>query len=147
MPRVPLIWPHARTLIRVDSQTLVDGQVQNQLTRYFCSSLPTKRLSADQWLWLTKAHWGVETTHQVLDQSFLEDDRPWIRNDPNGMLVVLILRRIAYTLLTMFRSVTLRSDAHRNMPWRMLFEWVRDTLVASTEATVRSLRKRLPTAV
>jgi hypothetical protein len=142
MPRKAIIWEHARTLLRVDSQTLVDGEVQSQLTRFFVSSLPAKDLTPEQWLWLTKAHWGVETTHQVLDQSFEEDDHPWMTNDPNGMLVVAVLRRIALTLLTMFRAVTLKSDTHRAMPWKRLFGWVRNTLIASTEATVASLRQR-----
>jgi hypothetical protein len=89
-----------------------------------------------------RAHWRVETTHQILDEKFEEDDHPWILNDPNGMLVLAVLRRIAYTLLTLYRSVTQRSEEKRQMPWKVLFELVRDTLIASTEATVASLRKR-----
>ena len=56
---------------------------------------------------------GVEVTHQILDQSFEEDTKPWVLNDPNGMLVVLVLRRIAYTLLTLyrFRHPALRGEA------------------------------------
>jgi hypothetical protein len=33
---------------------------------------------------------------------------------------VAILRRIAYTLLTLFRSVTQRSDERRSAPWKRL---------------------------
>ena len=99
-------------------------------------------MTAAQWLWTARAHWGVETSHQLLDTALLEDKRPWIRNDPNGMLVLAILRRIAYTLLTLFRSVTQRSEEKRQMPWTALLEWVRDTLIASSEATMTSLRHR-----
>ncbi len=36
---------------------------------------------------------------------------------------VLLLRRIAYTLLALFRAVTLRSDDHRAMRWLVLLRW------------------------
>ncbi len=141
------IWDHARTLLRVDSQTVKHGKVIEGLTRYYCSSLADAELTPEQWLMLPRLHWSVELTHQTLDLSFEEDKRPWIVNDANGMLVVLILRRIAYTLLTLFRSVTLRSDEKRQRPWKELFQWLRDALIASTEATVASLRRRKFTVV
>jgi hypothetical protein len=52
------------------------------------------------------------------------------------MLAVLLLRRIAYTMLALFRSVTLRSDASSAMRWKALLAWVRDALVAATYARV-----------
>jgi len=140
------LWKHTRTLLCVEREFQVDGKVVDREQRYYASSLPVDALKPSQWLWAVRAHWGVETTHQILDTSLAEDDRPWIRNDPNGMLVVAILRRIAYTLLTLYRSVRQRSDAKRQSPWAELLEWVRDTLVASTDTTVASLRKRRVTA-
>jgi hypothetical protein len=84
----------------------------------------------------------VETTHQVLDTAFLEDKRPWIRADPNGMLVMMVLRRIAYTLLGLFRSVTQRSEEKRETAWRRLMRRVHNTMVGADERTVAGLRRR-----
>ncbi len=42
-----------------------------------------------------------------------EDEHPWIETDPQGMLVVMLLRRMGYSLLTPYRYVTLRSEEHR----------------------------------
>jgi hypothetical protein len=55
---------------------------------------------------------------------------------------VLLLRRIAYNLLSLFRSVTQRSDEHRATPWRLLIAHLRHALVASTEADIEQLRVR-----
>jgi hypothetical protein len=44
-----------------------------------------------------------------------------------------ILRRIAYTILTLFRSVTQRSDDRRLVPWKSLRVDVFFALVATTE--------------
>jgi hypothetical protein len=106
------------------------------------TSLLTEKLTPAQWLLLVRSHWGVETTHQVLDTAFAEDERPWIVASGRGLLNVLVLRRIAYTLLTLFRSVTQRSDEKRAMRWGNLLSWVRTTLVAATLATLEALRAR-----
>jgi len=69
---------------------------------------------------LQSARTRVETAHQLLDVAFCEDKPPWITSNPSGALVVAILRRIAYTMLTLYRSVIQRSDARRDVPWRTL---------------------------
>jgi len=93
-----------------------------------------------QWLQLVRCHWGVENNnHHTLDTAFAEDDRPWIEADADGMLAVLLLRRIAYTLLALYRAVTLRSDDGRATPWKRLMQSVRDVLVAATEEQVAGL--------
>ncbi len=69
-------------------------------------------------------------------------DRPWIEADANGMLAVLLLRRVAYTLLALFRAVTLRSDEHRAMRWKSLLAWVRDALVAAAPEHMMNLGVR-----
>jgi hypothetical protein len=46
----------------------------------------------------------------------------------------MILRSIAYTLLTIFRSITQRSDERRSEPWRELFQGVYDALLVATDA-------------
>ncbi len=91
---------------------------------------------------LVRSHWGAESSYHTLDTAFAEDDRPWIEADANGMLVVLVLRRIAYTLLALFRSVTLRTDEGRATRWKDLLAWVRDALVAATPEHTMNLRVR-----
>ena len=71
-----------------------------------------------------------------------EDDRRWIEADPHGMLAVLLLRRIAYTLLALYRAVTLRSDEGRATRWKTLLQAVRDVLIAATEEQLAGLRLR-----
>ena len=107
------------------------------------SSRDPKRLTTAQWLLLVRSHWGVENqNHHTLDTAFAEDKRPWIEADGNGMLAVLLLRRIAYTLLALFRSVTLRSDESRATRWKDLLAWVRDALIAAAPEHTMSLRVR-----
>jgi len=114
-------WEHLRTVLRVESEAVdVDGTVVRREDRYFVSSLPVSRLTPEQWLLVVRRHWGVETAHQILDVALAEDDRPWIEANPRGVLAVAILRRLAYTMLTLFRSVTLRSDERRDVPWKTL---------------------------
>jgi hypothetical protein len=92
---------------------------------------------------LVRSHWGVENqNHHTFDTAFVEDDRPWIEADENGMLAVLLLRRIAYTLLALYRSVTLRSDEGRATRWKALLQSVRDVLIAATEEQLAGLRLR-----
>jgi len=81
-----------------------------------------------------RRHWGVETAHQILDTAFAEDDHPWIESNPRGSLVVAILRRIAYTILTLFRSITQRSEERRHVPWKAILDDVFFALVSATDA-------------
>jgi len=137
------IWPHARTFLRVESVKVRYGVVIERDDRMFVSSLNPKRLTAAQWLLIARRHWAVENeNHNTFDTAFKEDDRPWIEADANGMLVVLLLRRIAYTMLALFRSVTLRSEKNRAMRWKDLLAWVRDTLVGATASSLAGLRPR-----
>jgi hypothetical protein len=134
-------WEHIRTVLRVVSEKQdAWGQVTTE-ERYFIASLPSSRLTPDQWLLAVRRHWGVETAHQILDVSFKEDERPIIVHNPRGTVVVAMLRRIAYTLLTLFRSVTQRSDERRHTPWKKLIQSVFRTLIASDQRTLAGLRR------
>ncbi len=116
--------------------------VENDV-RFFVSSRAPDLLTPEQWLYVVRAHRGVENqNHHTLDTSFAEDDRPWIVADADEMLAVLVLRRIAYTLLALFRAVTLRSDGNRATRWLVLLRWVRDGLVALAAAHIEYLRPR-----
>jgi hypothetical protein len=142
------VWAHAKTFLSVESVTTRDGQVIASDQRMHVCSLEPARLSAKQWLLLVRRHWAVENNcHHTLDSAFAEDDRPWIEADPQGMLAVLFLRRVALTLLALFRAVTLRSKKRRATPWRTLLRALRDALVAATETQLAGLRLRdLPAA-
>jgi len=137
------VWRHAQTFLSVESTTVRDGAVVENEIRYFVSSRSSERLTPKQWLKVVRAHWGVENqNHCTFDTAFAEDERPWIEADEHGMLAVLLLRRIAYTLLALYRAVTLRSDERRSMRWKGLLARIRDALVAATDETLAGLRVR-----
>ncbi len=137
------LWPHAKAFLLVEYVKVRYGTVIERYDRMYVSSLDPKRLTTAQWLLLVRSHWGVENqNHHTLDTAFAEDDRPWIEADANGMLAVLLLRRIAYTLLALFRAVTLRSEEKRTTRWRVLLAWVRDALVAAAPEHTMCLRVR-----
>ncbi len=137
------VWPHAKAFLSVEYVKVQHGTVVERDERMFVSSFDPKQLTPAQWLLLVRSHWGVENqNHHTLDTAFAEDHRPWIEADANGMLAVLLLRRIAYTLLALFRSVTLRSDENRATRWKVLLAWVRDALVAAAPEHTMNLRVR-----
>lgn len=137
------VWQHARTFLRVESVLTKDGVETRREARLFVSSLEEKVLTPAQWLQVVRSHWGVENNnHHTLDTAFAEDERPWIVAHGNGMLVALIIRRIAYTLLALFRSVSLRSEQKGEIPWRSLMRWVWQAAVAATKAHLEALRPR-----
>jgi hypothetical protein len=100
----------------------------------------------EQWLLLVRRHWGVENDcHQIWDKIFREDDKPWIEageGASQGTVVVMLLRRIGYNLLALFRSVTQRSEERRQMPWKDLVRRVYNTLIAATAVDTEGLRRR-----
>ena len=82
--------------------------------------------------------------HHTFDTALAEDARPWFHEHPVGALDVIILRRIAYNAMALFRARTLRADAHHLMPWRALTRQVLIALISATEAAVIGLRARAP---
>jgi hypothetical protein len=131
-------WDHLSTVLRVEMESFDESGARTAHdNRYFVSSLPRSRLTDEQWLLVLRRHWGVETSHQILDTAFAEDDHPWIEQNPRATVVVMVLRRIAYTLLTLWRGVTLRSDEQRTRPWCNV---MRDILLAVVTATAEHLR-------
>jgi hypothetical protein len=136
------IWGHVKTILKVYSETYEDGILKGTLTRYYVTSLESAEISAEKWLRLIILRWGVETCHQILDEAFAEDERPWITADAQGALAVLLLRRVAYTILTLYRSVTQRSEDNRTQPFRKLMEWLKDTLKWPNAEELEHLRTR-----
>ena len=109
--------------------------------RYYISSLPADRLLASRWNLLLRRLWAVENEcHHTFDTVFAEDDRRWIEVDPVGALVIVILRRIAYSLLAFYRAVTLRSEERRYPPWKDLLTRIFVAMVAATTDVVSGLR-------
>jgi predicted transposase YbfD/YdcC len=136
-------WPQVKTILRVLSEKVTDGKVVAREDRFFISSLKLTEMSLPQWLSLVRHHWNVENNcHWTLDAIFREDERLWIESDPRGVVVTMLLRRIAYNLLALFRSVSLKSEGNRTMPWRELLRWVYVTLVAADRSDVANLRPR-----
>jgi len=137
-------WEHLRTVVRVESETTDSrGRRIAHEDRYFVASLPMSRLSAAQWLLLVRLHWGVENNcHHTLDTAFQEDKRPWIQSDPRGVVVVALLRRAAYNMMTLFRSVTQRSTERRATPWLDLLRWFYNAIISATDADIEALRPR-----
>ncbi len=144
-----LDWTHLQTTLRVESEMVdietgeVVAQKEEDVNRYFISSLEGDGLTAPQWLKLVRMHWGVENNcHNTWDVAFEEDDRRWIVADPKGAMNVMLLRRIAYNMLALFRTVTQRSEENRMTPWKDILRWVYNTLVAAQETELAGLRER-----
>lgn len=143
-----LDWTHLKTVVRVESVTVENGKVVKHEDRYFISSLASEALSAAQWLLVVRRHWGVENNcHHTWDTVFEEDDRPWIEKNPQGMVVVMLLRRIAYNMLALFRTVTQRAEERRQTPWRNLVRWLYQAVLAATDEDVNGLRTRKASAL
>jgi len=141
-------WDHLQTVVRVqsDKRDIETGVVLVQEDRYFLSSLQRDALTDEQWLLLVRRHWGVENDcHQSWDKIFREDAKPWIEageGASQGTVAVMLLRRIGYNLLALFRSVTQRSEERRQMPWKDLVRRVYNTLIAAAAVDTEGLRHR-----
>jgi predicted transposase YbfD/YdcC len=141
------VWAHAQTFVRVQSQRVLKGRVTAEENRYYAASLEQDALTPAQWLSVVRHHWGVENNcHNTFDSIFREDDKPWIETSPRGALAVLLLRRIAYTLLTLFKHRTLRSEDNRLLPWRRLMKRLYNALVSATPEQLLGLRDRAAVA-
>ncbi len=139
---------HIRSIFRVQTLTMENGVVAAESNRYLVSSKEATAITCEQWLALIRSRWSVENNcHWTADAIFEEDKRLWIEAQPRGTVVIMVLRRIAYDLLALFRSVTLRSEENRATPWRELLAWVHDTLIAATVACLEHLRIREVAAV
>jgi hypothetical protein len=141
--RDTLCWSHTKTLLCVTSITTVNDKVVHREERFYNSSLAKQSLTPKQWLTVVRAHWGVENQgHHTFDAIFDEDQRPFIEYSPKGMAAALLLRRIAVSLLTLFRSVTQRSEDQRQVPWRQLIRALYNTLITARHQHLDGLRLR-----
>lgn len=139
-----LDWTHLRTLVRIHVTRThkTTGEVSAE-DRYYVSSLPADRLQALQWGELIRRRWSVENqNHNTFDSIFSEDERPWVLQ-PQGMLVVMLIRRLCYNLLTLYRAVTLRSERKRSLPWKSLLRTVYNSLLLATLEAMAGVRRRV----
>jgi len=141
-----LDWTHLRTVFRVQRDVLDrDGNVTQSGVRYFITSLTLSALTPDSWVQLFRDRWAVENdTHHTLDTIFEEDGRTWVTADPVGALNIILLRRLALNLLTLFRSHTLRSESARLTPWRDLVRKTYNAVISATDEILDGLRPRKP---
>jgi len=137
-----IFWKHTRTLFRLQSEFYRNDTLTGSRTRYAVSSMTSHVLSAEQWYRMHVLRWDVESAHGVLDTTFEEDKRPWIRTNAQGHLAVQILRRVAYTLLALYKYVTLRSEEDSAAPWRCHMEWLKDVLKWVDCDILKGLRTR-----
>lgn len=143
-----LNWNHLQTVVRVQSEKrdIETDAVLEREDRYFLCSLERERLTDEQWLQIVRNHWWVENgCHQIWDKIFREDDKPWIQSGEGscqGTVVVMLLRRLGFNLLALFRSVTQRSEQRRQMPWKDLIRHVYNTMIAATASDIAGLRQR-----
>ena len=142
-------WSKMRTVLRVLFEKFDgEGQVTETEDRYYVSSLAMDALTPRQWNLVTRGHWAVENNcHHTWDAVLKEDDRPWIVADSQGTLAVMLLRRIAYNILTLFRAVTLRSSANRLARWRDICRWFYNAIIGSNDEQLAGLRQRRLAAV
>lgn len=145
-------WDHLQTVLRVQAVTRDDttGELSKQ-NRYFICSLPIDALTAEQWLRVVRNHWGVENhCHNSWDKILREDDHPWIvagHGACQAVVNVMLLRRLAYNLLALFRSVTQRGELQRQTPYKVLMRWIYNTLIAAQASHTAGLRPRLRATV
>lgn len=141
-----LNWVHLRTVLHVRRETLSsEGLVTGSGDRYFVSSLPHDSHTPKEWVRVIRARWGVENNnHHTFDTVLSEDSHPWFKEHPVGALNILLLRRIAYNAMALFRARTLRSEVNHLTPWRHLMQDIFTALVSATEEAVNGLRARAP---
>lgn len=137
-----LLWEHTRTIFRIENEVYEKGELVSTETRFSVTSLEAQELDPAQWLRLHVLRWGAETAHSILDTAFEEDDRPWIRKNAQGNLAVQLLRRVAYTLMALYKHVTIRNEDESAQPWRRHMEWVKDMLKWANPEDVANLRPR-----
>jgi hypothetical protein len=115
-PSAPEGWENLRTVIRIDSEGFDRLSRTTCETFYFLSSLPVDGLSPEQWM--------------------------TILQNPRLTVVIMILRRIGHTLLTIFKHVTQRSEQRHSEPWHVLLQRMRDGLLLATDEILKGLRRR-----
>lgn len=138
-----LDWGHLQTVVKIE--TCITDKTTKAVahqTRYYVTSLPMAKLKSEEWLELIRRRWSVENeNHNTFDRILREDERPWLRR-PRGMLVIQLLRRVVYNLLSLYRSVTTRSESKRQRSWTDLLQSLYASLLQATQEVMAGVRRR-----
>lgn len=140
-------WGHIKQGFREERRVIhEDPETTDEVgTRYFVTNRLFPHLNTKDWLRVIRNHWQVENNgHCVLDVSMNEDNRPWSRQ-PHIHLLIALLRRVAFNLLSLYRGVCQRSEKNRAMPWRSLLNQVYVVWVSAAENDLldrRELKRR-----
>jgi predicted transposase YbfD/YdcC len=140
-------WSHIKQGFREERRVIHDDSNRKDTvgTRYFITNRLFPYLSSKDWLQTIRNHWQVENNgHCTLDVSMKEDKRPWSRH-PHVHLIIALLRRVAFNLLSLYRGVYQRGEENRRMPWRRLLTQVGTVWVSATEEDLldrRELKRR-----
>lgn len=138
-----LEWSHLAQGTLVHRTLTADGaeEPEQDEKRFYATSIPWSRLDHEEWLDVIRSHWRVENNlHWTLDMVFKEGKRPWIR-DPHGMLVMNLLRRIAYNIVSKQRARTICPD-DTLAPWSDLVDKFHDALRLARLEDIVSRRQR-----
>lgn len=142
------LWENTKTIFKMETFYYdAEDKLKSHGTRYFACSmkLSTEDMTPEKWLRLIVCRWGVETSHQILDErgAFDEDNHPWITKDAQGALVVMLLRRVVFTMLTLYRYVTLRADENHQLSFRRLMKLLENTVKWPRSAPFEGLKERV----
>lgn len=136
-------WTHLRGVVRVQRVILNEyGTEVESGERFWLTSLPATSLSLRQWLTVVRSYWRVESTHNILDTTFKEDEHPIITADAKAAYCVLLLRRIAYNLVASYRNITQRSETKRKTAYKELLRDFEISVLQATDWMVDGLRCR-----
>jgi predicted transposase YbfD/YdcC len=140
-------WTHIKQGFREERRVIsADPDKPDEVgTRYFITNRLFSHLKSKDWLQVIRNHWQVENNgHCTLDVSLQEDKRPWSRH-PHVYLIIALLRRVAFNLLSLYRGVCQRSEKNRRMPWRRLLAQVYAVWISAAEEDFldrRELKRR-----
>ena len=82
-------WPGLKSIFSVTRETTLKGETTIE-TGYYISSRPA---NAEELLRISRAHWGIESMHWMLDVVWNEDNNNLISE--NGQKVMNVLRKLA----------------------------------------------------
>lgn len=124
-------WEHTKQIWLVRQVTKDKKGNEVIEDRYFITSMPWDKIGGKQILMIVRGHWGIENDcFNSLDLQWREDDMP-IARKKDGLLVISLLRCIAYNILQYLRKRHLknkRKPKKTYIPWKKLFEIINDGL-------------------
>jgi predicted transposase YbfD/YdcC len=114
-------WKHLTQMVLVTRRVIdKEGNLISIGNRYYVTNLDKDKLTGEELYRVIRGHWNVENNcHCTWDKSFEEDDHHWIE-DPQGNLVILLLRRLVYNMMAYYRTRTHRSEKKCTIPWKDL---------------------------